>query len=107
MRHSVDIWIFSATITLALCLATPAEAANTAKHKHQVAGATAHATKPRRTTAAVQPALRYQGGVPAGSTKRACTFLAVSGNAYALGCAFVHSASSRATFVIEPMITSM
>ena len=66
MRHRLDIWIFSATITLALCLATPAEAANTGKHKQQVAGATAHATKHRRTTAAVQPAFRYQGGVPAG-----------------------------------------
>src|SRR5260370_25625051 len=66
MRHRLDVWIFSATIPLALCLATPAEAANPGKHKKPVAGATAHAMKHRRTTAVVQPAFRYQGGVPAG-----------------------------------------
>jgi hypothetical protein len=66
MRHRLDIWIFSATIILALCLAAPAKAANTGKHKKPVAGATAHAMKHRRTTAVVQPRYRYQGGVPAG-----------------------------------------
>ena len=54
MRHRPDIWIFSAIMTLALCLATPAEAANTGKHKKPVAGATAHPVKHRRTTAVVQ-----------------------------------------------------
>jgi len=66
MRHRPNIWIFSATITLALCLATPAGAAHAGKHKKPVAGATAHAMKHRRTTAVVQPAFRYQAGVPAG-----------------------------------------
>jgi hypothetical protein len=66
MRHRQHIWILLATITLALCLATPADAANTGKHKKPVAGATAHAMKHRRTTAVMQPAFRYQGGVPAG-----------------------------------------
>jgi hypothetical protein len=66
MRHRQHIWILLATITLALCLATPADAANTGKHKKPVAGATAHAMKHRRTTAVIQPAFRYQGGVPAG-----------------------------------------
>jgi hypothetical protein len=42
------------------------EAANTRKHKKPVASATAHAMKHRRTTAMVQPAFWYQGGVPAG-----------------------------------------
>ena len=54
------------TAILALCLAAPAEAANAGKHKKPVTGATAHAMKHRRTTAVVQPAFRYQGGVPAG-----------------------------------------
>jgi hypothetical protein len=66
MRHRPYIWIFPATVTLALCLATAAEAANTGKHKKPVAGTTAHAIKHPRTTAVVQPAFRYQGGVPAG-----------------------------------------
>jgi hypothetical protein len=66
MRHRQHIWILLATITLALCLATPADAANTGKQKKPVAGATAHAMKHRRTTAVIQPAFRYQGGVPAG-----------------------------------------
>jgi hypothetical protein len=66
MRHRQHIWILLATITLALCLATPADAANTGKHKKPIAGATAHAMKHRRTTAVIQPAFRYQGGVPAG-----------------------------------------
>jgi hypothetical protein len=66
MRHRQHIWILLATITLALCLATPADAANTGKHKKPIAGATAHAMKHRRTTAVMQPAFRYQGGVPAG-----------------------------------------
>ena len=66
MRHRPDIWILSAATTLALCLATPASAANPAKHKKPVAGATAHPVKHRRTTAVVQPRYRYQGGVPAG-----------------------------------------
>jgi len=67
MRHRQDVWIFSAAVTLALCVAAPAEAANTGKHnKKPVAGATAHAMKHRRTTAVAQPVFRYQGGVPAG-----------------------------------------
>jgi hypothetical protein len=66
MRHRPDIWIVSATTTLALCLATPAEAANPGKHKKPAAGAAVHATKHRRSTAMVQPGFRYQGGVPAG-----------------------------------------
>src|SRR3954447_10455671 len=66
MRHRLDIWFFSATIILALCLAAPAKAANTGKHKKPAAGATAHPVKHRRTTAVVQPAFRYQSGVPAG-----------------------------------------
>jgi hypothetical protein len=66
MRHRPDIWIISAITTLALCLATPVEAANPGKHKKPVAGATAHAMKYRRTTAAAQPAFRHQSGVPAG-----------------------------------------
>src|SRR5258705_7537361 len=66
MRHRQAVWIFSAAVTLALCVAAPAEAANTGKHKKPVAGATAHAMKHRRTTAVAQPVFRYQGGVPAG-----------------------------------------
>ena len=66
MRHPLDTWIFSAITILALCLATPAEAANPGKHKKSVAGATAHPVKHRRTTAVMQPAFRYQSGVPAG-----------------------------------------
>src|SRR5207237_983817 len=66
MRHHQYIWIFSAAVILALCLAAPAEAANAGKHKKPVTGATAHAMKHRRTTAVVQPAFRYQGGVSAG-----------------------------------------
>jgi hypothetical protein len=66
MRHRLDVCIFSAAVTLALCLAAPAEAANTGKHNKSVAGATAHAIKHRRTTLAAQPVFRYQGGVPAG-----------------------------------------
>jgi hypothetical protein len=65
MRHRLDVWIFSAGVTLALFLTAPAEAANTGKHKKPVAGATTHAMKHRRTTLA-QPAFRYQGGVPRG-----------------------------------------
>ena len=66
MRHGRNIWIFSAVVTLALCLAASAEAANTGKHKKAVARATAHPVQHRRTTAVAQPAFRYQGGVPAG-----------------------------------------
>jgi hypothetical protein len=66
MRHRQSIWSFSAAVTLALCLAAPAEAANTGKHKKAVAGATAHSTKHRHTTAMAQPAFRLQGGVPVG-----------------------------------------
>jgi hypothetical protein len=66
MRHRQDIWIVSAAVTLALCIAAPAEAANTGKHKKPVAGATAHPMKHRRTTAVAQQAFRYQSGVPAG-----------------------------------------
>ncbi len=65
MRHRRDLWIFSAVVTLALCLAAPAEAAKTGKHRKAVAGAAAHPVKQRRTTSA-QPVFRYQGGVPAG-----------------------------------------
>lgn len=66
MRRRQDIWAFSAAVSLALCLAVPAEAANTGKHKKPVAGATAHAMKHRRAAVVAQPAFRYQGGVPAG-----------------------------------------
>jgi hypothetical protein len=66
MRHRQDIWTFSAAVGFALCLAAPADAANTGKHKKPVADATAHATNHRRTVAVAQPAFRYQGGVPAG-----------------------------------------
>ena len=66
MRHRQDIWLFSAAVTLALCLAAPAEAANTGKRKKPIAGSTAHPTKPRHVTVAAQPAFRLQGGVPAG-----------------------------------------
>ena len=66
MRHRRDIWIVSTVVALALCLAAPAEAANTGKHKKPVAGAPAYATKHRRAALAAQPAFRYQGGVPAG-----------------------------------------
>ena len=66
MRDRQNIWSLSAAVTLALCLAAPAEAANIGKHKKAVTGATAHATKHRRTAAMVQPVFRLQGGVPAG-----------------------------------------
>jgi hypothetical protein len=66
MRHRHDIWIVSATAALTLCLAAPAEAANTGKHRKPVAGAPAHVTKHWRATAVAQPAFRYQGGVLAG-----------------------------------------
>jgi hypothetical protein len=66
MRYRPDIWIVSALTAVVLFLAMPAEAAHSGKHKKPVAGASAHATKHRRTTAVVQPAFRYQGGVPAG-----------------------------------------
>jgi hypothetical protein len=66
MRHCQDIWIFSAAVSLALCFAVPAEAENTSKHKKPIAGAAAHASKHRRTTAEARPAFRYQGGVPVG-----------------------------------------
>jgi hypothetical protein len=64
MRHRRDVWLFSTAVTLALCLAAPAEAANTGKHKKP--GAAAHAMKHRRAALVAQPAFRYQGGVPAG-----------------------------------------
>ena len=60
MRHRQDIWIVSAAVSLALCLAAPAEAVNTGKYK------TAHAVKHRRAVTAARPAFRYQGGVPVG-----------------------------------------
>jgi hypothetical protein len=66
MRHRQDIRIFSAAVSLALCLAAPAEAANAGKHKKPIAGTTAHASKHRRAIVAAQPAFRYQGGVPLG-----------------------------------------
>jgi hypothetical protein len=66
MRHRRSIWVFSAAVSLALCLAAPAEAAKTSRHKKEVADATTHPVKPRRATAVAQPAFRYQGGVPAG-----------------------------------------
>jgi hypothetical protein len=66
MRYRQNIWIFSAAVSLALCLAAPAEAAKTSKHKKPAAGAATHATKHRSTTAEARPAFRFQGGVPAG-----------------------------------------
>ena len=65
MRHRQNIWIFSAAVTLGLCLAAPVEAAKTGKHK-KVADATAYPAKHRRATVVAQPAFRYQGGVPVG-----------------------------------------
>ena len=65
MSHRQNIWMLSAAVTLALCMAAPSEAAQTGKHKKAVAGATAHPVKHRRTAGA-QPGVRYQGGVPAG-----------------------------------------
>src|SRR5947208_2052707 len=69
MRHCPDLWIFSAVMTLALCLTVPAEAA-TSKKKKPAVGATAQATtyptKSRRVTSVAQPGFQYRGGVPAG-----------------------------------------
>jgi hypothetical protein len=65
MRHRQNVWTFSTAVALALCLAAPAEAATTGKHKKAVAGAAAHPAKHRRAAGA-QPGARYQGGVLAG-----------------------------------------
>ncbi len=65
LRHCQTIWILSGTVTLALYLAAPVEAATAGKHKKAVAGATAHPVKHRRTEVA-QPGFRFQGGVPVG-----------------------------------------
>jgi len=62
MRHR-ELWLFSAVMTLALCLAAPADAAGTGKKKSV---ATAHATKHQRANLVSQSGFRYQGGVPAG-----------------------------------------
>jgi hypothetical protein len=63
MRHRPDLLILSAVLTLALCVAAPAEAASTGKKKSDQ---TAHATKHRRANLAAQPGFRDRSGVPAG-----------------------------------------
>jgi hypothetical protein len=65
MRHRQNVWTLSTAVALALCLAAPAEAATTRKHKKAVASATAHPVKHRRTARA-QPGGGYQGGVMRG-----------------------------------------
>ena len=65
MGHRQHFWTLSTAVALALCLAAPAEAATTGKHKKVATGATAHPVKHRRTAGA-QPGAGYQGGVMRG-----------------------------------------